>query len=88
MSSREPHSLEFVVHTISDPNAKKPDGNTIIASKIADWINHPDNKIDLCAVPVGNAFANTKPAPFYRTLGLSLFSHNLSLKTSTLSKKY
>ena len=73
-------SLEFLVHTISDSNAKKPDGNAAIASKIADWTNHRNVKIDLCAVPVGGAFANTSPPPFYRTLGSALIQSQSELE--------
>jgi hypothetical protein len=74
-------SLEFVVHTKSDPNAKKPNGQGNITSKIADWTNHPDANIDLCAVPVGSAFGGLNPPVFYIGLGADLIRSQADLET-------
>jgi hypothetical protein len=73
-------ALEFAVHTKSDPAAKKPDGNGVIGSKVADWTNHPNNKIDLCAVPLGGAFSSMKPAPFYVGLRADLLQSQAQLE--------
>jgi hypothetical protein len=74
-------SLEFVVHTKSDPIAKKPDGQGTITSKVAEWTNHPDAKIDLCAVPVGGAFSSLKPPAFYVGLGPDLIRSKAELES-------
>jgi Trypsin-like peptidase domain len=73
-------SLEFVVHTKSDPNAKKPDGQETVTSNIADWTNHPDARIDLCAVPVGGAFNSMKPPVFYVGVGADLIQSQAELE--------
>lgn len=60
---------------------KKPDGKGIISSKIEHWTNHPDTKVDLCAVPVGAAFASTTPPAFHVGLGADLLRTQSELES-------
>lgn len=59
--------IGFVVHTVSD-GGKKPDGNVAVASEVADWIRHPNPKIDLCALPIGGFLNSARPPAFLRFL--------------------
>lgn len=56
---------DFVVHTNSSAG-DKPDGMGSVRSQLADWVPHPDPKVDLCAVAVGGALNQAKA--FYRAL--------------------
>jgi hypothetical protein len=55
----------FAVHTNSNGD-KKPDGNTMVSSEVAEWIPHPNSKIDLCALPIGGYLNSAKPQAFLR----------------------
>jgi hypothetical protein len=73
-------ALQFVVHTASVKDAKKPDGNGTIGSSQADWIPHPNPKVDLCAVPVGPVMNKMTPIPFFRALDPSLVKSQKELE--------
>lgn len=60
---------EFVVHTSSTSGAK-PDGKQSVRATLADWIFHPNSKVDLCAVAVGSALNQVKG--FYRAIDPSI----------------
>src|SRR5208283_3338677 len=42
-----------------------------------DWVHHPDPKVDLCALPLADAFNQVKP--FYRTIDPSLIPSQAQL---------
>jgi hypothetical protein len=63
-------STTIVVHTAGG-EAKKPTGKQRVqfsARLGSEWITHPNDKVDLCAYPVGPLFNSMNPGPFYRAL--------------------
>lgn len=73
-------ALQFIVHTSTIKDAKKPDGNGAISSIATDWVSHPNPKIDLCAVLVGPAMNTMNPPPFFRTLDPTLIKTQKELE--------
>jgi hypothetical protein len=76
-------SAGIVVHTIAT-SGKKPMGNQPIqfsARLGAEWIPHSDDKIDLCAYPVGPLFNSMNPGPFYRALDKSIIPSQTDLES-------
>jgi hypothetical protein len=61
-------SASITVHTRLK-NEGAPDGTANIKLDIAEWVNHPNSDIDLCAYPIQPLFNQLKPSPFY--LGLT-----------------
>jgi hypothetical protein len=57
-------NADFVVHTNSN-GGSKPDGNGVVRSQFTDWVQHPNPKVDLCALPVGGVLNQAKA--FYRS---------------------
>jgi Trypsin-like peptidase domain len=72
-------AMEFVVHASTAQNATKPDSNALIRTVQADWVLHPDPKVDLCAVPLGGVANTMRPHPFFRTLDPGLISSDAAL---------
>jgi hypothetical protein len=63
---------EFVVHT-SPGDGAPPNGNVKVRAKGSDWIPHPDDKVDLCALPMAPVMtAPGNPKLFFKTLDSSL----------------
>ena len=60
----------FVVHAANAEG--KPEGNGIASIALDAWVNHPDEKVDLCAAPFGQIANHTNPKPFFRALEPSL----------------
>ena len=58
--------VDFTIHTSAVMGAAKPDGKHQLRSEAANWVPHPDPKIDLCAVPVGASINQVKG--FFRAL--------------------
>jgi hypothetical protein len=56
---------DFVIHTNSN-GANKPDGNAALRSQFAEWVHHPNPRVDLCALPVAAALDTAKA--FFRAL--------------------
>jgi hypothetical protein len=63
--------VRFLVHTVSD-QGKKPDGNVAVLSEMAQWIRHPNPKVDLCALPIGGFLNTSNPPAFLRFLDPSI----------------
>jgi hypothetical protein len=59
------------VHTQS-PSAGRPDGIDNIRLDKAQWVDHPDREIDLCAYPIQQNFNELKSPAFFSTLDKSL----------------
>lgn len=57
--------VDFIVHTNAGAGSR-PDGKTAIRTVPSDWVDHPNAKVDLCAVAIGSALDQTKA--FYRSL--------------------
>lgn len=76
-------SLEFLVHATTVKDAKQPDTNAGISSTAAEFIPHPNPKIDLCGVPIGPVASTMTPTPFFRSLDPSLVKSNAQLKELT-----
>jgi Trypsin-like peptidase domain len=68
---------DFMVHTNST-GGSKPDGNGPVRSQFGDWINHPNPKVDLCALPVGGALNQAKA--FYRAFDPSIVPSEAQLE--------
>jgi hypothetical protein len=68
---------DFVIHT-NAAGGKKPDGIHNVRSQPADWIPHPDAKVDLCAVPVGAVLNQTKA--FFRSIDPSIVPSQANLE--------
>jgi hypothetical protein len=68
----ETSSLEFIVHASTVIGAAKPDTNAGVKSVQADWVLHPNPKIDLCALPFGGVANTMRPYPFFRALDPTL----------------
>jgi hypothetical protein len=45
-----------------------PTVNVTIRTELHEWINHPNEKIDLCGIPFGPVANRTNPTPFFRTI--------------------
>lgn len=56
-------ATQFVVHA-SLPNATKPTDNLPAVVPSSAWMSHPNPKIDLCAIPFGDAAAPNNLVPF------------------------
>lgn len=61
-------TLEFRMHATTEKDAKMPDAQVIIRSVQADWVPHPNPKIDLCALVIGPVSQTTRPFIFFRAL--------------------
>lgn len=73
--------LEFLIHTATVTDAKRPDANAVIKSVAEDWVLHPNPKVDLCALPLGpfiNAMKDT--SPFYRALDPTIIKSDVELE--------
>jgi hypothetical protein len=68
---------EFVIHTNST-GGLKPDGNGGVRSQFADWVPHPNPKVDLCALPVGGVLNQAKA--FFRALDPSIVPSEAQLE--------
>lgn len=68
---------DFVIHTNSD-GGDKPDGNGNVRSQFAEWIPHPNPKVDLCALPVGGVLNQAKA--FYRAIDPSIVPSDAQLE--------
>jgi hypothetical protein len=68
---------DFVIHTNST-GGDAPDGNGGVRSQFADWIPHPNPKVDLCALPVGGVLNQAKA--FYRTVDPSIVPSDTQLE--------
>lgn len=51
--------IDFVVHT-RNGEGKKPNGTAGIRSLESDWVLHPEDKIDLCALPIGGPMSQVR----------------------------
>lgn len=76
-------SLGFLVHASTVKEAKQPDTKAQISSTAAEFIHHPNPKIDLCGVPIGPVASTMTPHPFFRSLDPSLVKSNVQLKELT-----
>ena len=68
---------EFLIHT-SSTGGPKPDGNGLVQSNFADWVYHPNPKVDLCAIPVGGVLNQAKG--FYRAIDPSIIPSDAQLQ--------
>jgi hypothetical protein len=68
---------DFVLHTNSS-GGNKPDGNLTVRSQFADWVHHPNPKVDLCALPVGGVVNQQKA--FYRAFEPSIVPSEAQLE--------
>jgi hypothetical protein len=73
--------LQFLIHTSSTSDAKQPDGNAAIDSVATDWIAHPNPKVDLCALGIGQALNSMGSlTPFFRSLDPTIIKSDDELK--------
>ncbi len=68
---------EFMIHQ-NLSGAKKPDGNVRVRSEPSEWVQHPNPKVDLCALPVGPVLNNAKG--FFRALDPSIVPSEAQLE--------
>jgi hypothetical protein len=68
---------DFTIHTNSKGDTK-PDGNVSVRSQFADWVHHPNPKVDLCALPVGGVFNQAKA--FFRGIDPSIVPSEAQLE--------
>jgi hypothetical protein len=68
---------EFRIHTNST-GGNKPDGNVNVRSQFAEWVHHPNPKVDLCALPVGAALNEARA--FFRALDPSIVPSEAQLE--------
>jgi hypothetical protein len=64
-------AVEYAVHAVPEGQTP-PSLNVTIRTELQEWINHPDEKVDLCGVPFGPIANRTNPAPFFRGIGPDL----------------
>jgi hypothetical protein len=70
-------NADFMVHTNSNAGSK-PDGNRSVRSQFTDWVQHPNPKVDLCALPVGGVLNQAKA--FYRAFDPSIVPSEAQLE--------
>jgi hypothetical protein len=70
-------ATEFVVHT-SSAEAQKPNGKRTVRAEPTDWIPHPNQKVDLCALPIGGTVTQIKA--FYRAIDPSIIPSDVQLE--------
>lgn len=68
---------EFVIHTNSN-GGPKPDGKAPVRSRFGDWVYHPNPKVDLCAVPIGDLLNQARG--FYRAIDPSVIPSEAQLQ--------
>lgn len=57
----------YEVHAVEEGKTA-PTINVDIRTELHEWINHPNDKIDLCGIPFGPIANRTNPTPFFRAL--------------------
>jgi hypothetical protein len=73
--------LEFLVHTAADKGAKVPSAVAGISCVAADWVPHPNPKIDLCGLAVAPVMLSMAPlVPFFRSLDPTLIKSDEELQ--------
>jgi hypothetical protein len=68
---------EFTIHTNST-GGRKPDGKGLVQSNFSDWVYHPNPKVDLCALAIGNLLNTAKG--FYRAIDPSIIPSDAQLQ--------
>lgn len=64
-------TISFLMHAGSD-DGKPTDGNITIHSNPGQWIPHPDDKVDLCALPINEVLNSPQHKVFYKTIDPNL----------------
>jgi hypothetical protein len=61
-------AVVYEVHAVVQGEST-PTINVAIRTELHEWIDHPNNKIDLCGIPFGPIANRTNPTPFFRSIG-------------------
>jgi Trypsin-like peptidase domain len=69
----------YLIHATKD-GGTRPEAKMGMTTNLEEWINHPNDKIDLCAIPFAGVLNQKNPTPFVRTLPISLIPSKSQLE--------